>query len=1001
MWVTPQASRRQNLCWLPMFDSPGPRIFALPPGADFPAQLVAGLIQRMADQPPEAMARVTLYVNTTRMARRVTALFVARGAGFLPRIRLVTDLQAALPTAAVAPAVSPLRQRLILAQLIEGLLAQQPDLAPRSALYDLADGLATLLDEMQGEGVSPDKIAALDVANHSAHWARTRAFMAIVAQLLGQMDQPDSQTRQRLLANAIIAAWAVDPSNDPVIVAGSTGSRGTTALFMQAVAVLPQGALVLPGFDFDMPTPVWAGLADAMTAEDHPQFRFFKLMQMFDVTPTDVQPWVATPAPHPARNALISLSLRPAPVTDQWLTEGTQMQDLPAACADVTLIEAPTPRAEAMAIALILRKAAEDGVAAALISPDRGLTRQVTAALDRWGILPDDSAGRPLALSAPGRFLRHILGLFSDRMTAEALLILLKHPLTASGRVGDAKADRGTHLLFTRNLELKLRRHGPAFPTGADLVAWAVAEKDANTIPWAKWLAHTLDNNVSNTALSLFDHVTRHRNLTEALAMGPHPNTTISGLWEKAAGEAALATMTELAAEAAHGGTMTPNDYRHLFEAFLNKGEVREPLQSHPRIMIWGTIEARVQGADLVILGGLNDGIWPQSPPPDPWMNRAMRMEAGLLLPERRIGLSAHDYQQAIAAPQVVISRATRNADAETVASRWVNRLTNLLGGLPNQGGQQALAEMRARGREWLDLAVIAERPDPIIPSVARPAPRPPVSARPAKLPVTGIKTLLRDPYSIYARYVLRLFRLNPLRPSPDALLRGSVLHLVLETFTRTRPETESRDAARTRLLAIAETVLADEVPWPAARALWLSRLHRAADFFLGLEAALGGTPVVIEERGAVQLTGLPFTLTAIPDRIDMLPDGRVHIFDYKTGTPPSKDQQKFFDKQLVLEAAMATRGAFSALQGPRDVAGVTYIGLGSTPKQDSSTPDDTVLGQVWEELHHLIREYMDPSRGYVSRRAMHGERFPGDYDHLARYGEWEMTDDPHPEDIT
>lgn len=158
---------------------------------------------------------------------------------------------------------------------------------------------------------------------------------------------------------------------------------------------------------------------------------------------------------------------------------------------------------------------------------------------------------------------------------------------------------------------------------------------------------------------------------------------------------------------------------------------------------------------------------------------------------------------------------------------------------------------------------------------------------------------------------------------------------------------------------------------------------------------------MVIEEQGAVQLTGLPFTLTAKPDRIDALPDGRVHIFDYKTGSPPSKDQQKFFDKQLLLEAAMVARGAFKPLYGPRNVAGITYIGLGSNPKEDTSTPDEAVLDQVWEELHQLIAEYMSPARGYVSRRAMHGERFPGDYDHLARYGEWEMTDDPKPEDVT
>ncbi|WP_050527103.1 double-strand break repair protein AddB [Pseudorhodobacter aquimaris] len=980
-----------------MFPDGGSRIFALPSGADFPALLVAGLKQRMADAPPEAMARVTLYVNTTRMQRRIVSLFAQQGAAFLPRIRLVTDLASALPTAGLGPAVSPLRQRLVLAQLIEGLLKQQPDLAPRSALYDLADSLATLLDEMQGEGVSPETIASLDVANHSAHWARTREFMAIVVQLLEQLGQPDSQTRQRILAEAITTAWQDNPPRDPVIVAGSTGSRGTTALFMRAVAKLPQGAIVLPGFDFDLPDPVWEGLSDALTAEDHPQYRFFKLMQMFGISPADITPWEATPAPSPSRNALISLSLRPAPVTDQWLTEGQNLKDLPEACADMTLIEAPTPRSEAMAIALILRKAAEDGVTAALISPDRGLTRQVTAALDRWGILPDDSAGRPLALSAPGRYLRHILRLFEDRMTSEALLILLKHPLTASGK--GEEIDRGDHLLFTRNLELKLRRYGPAFPTGADLIAWAAAEKNPKTLPWATWLARNLDDLQNTGTLALVDHVARHRQLAEALACGPDAQN--SALWEKEAGIEALAKMNELASEAAYGGVMTSADYRHLFEAILNKGEVREAVQAHPRIMIWGTIEARVQGAELVILGGLNDGIWPQSPPPDPWMNRAMRMEAGLLLPERRIGLSAHDYQQAVAAPRVVISRAVRNADAETVASRWVNRLTNLLHGLPDQGGQRALAEMRARGQEWLSLATAAEQPSPIAPSAPRPAPRPPVAARPAKLAVTGIKTLLRDPYAIYARHILRLFKLNPLRPSPDALLRGSVLHMVLENFTRSRPEAETRDAARTRLLAIAETVLTQEVPWPAARALWLSRLNRAADFFLGVEERMGGTPVLIEEQGAAPLTGLPFTLTAKPDRIDAMPDGRVHIFDYKTGAPPTQKQQEYYDKQLLLEAAMATRGAFTALDGPREVAGITYIGLGSSPKQDSSTPDEAMLDKVWEELHLLIAEYMDPERGYVSRRAMHEERFPGDYDHLARYGEWEMTDDPKPEDVT
>lgn len=975
-----------------MFNTPGPRLFGLPPGADFAMRLVVGLRARMAEQPPEALARVTIYLNSSRMRRRVRDCFIATGPCLLPKLLLVTDLADALPPTGLPVAVSALRRRLELAQLIEGLLRAQPDLAPRSALYDLADSLAGLLDEMQGEDVPPEKIAALNVADHSAHWARTQAFMAIVAPLFANSATPDAQGLQRLLIARLTDAWKAAPPDGPVIVAGSTGSRGITSLLMQAVRRLPQGALVLPGFDFAQPASVWSGLSDALTAEDHPQYRFRKLMDAMDMGPEAVQPWDENETNTPFRD-LVSLSLRPAPVTDQWLTEGQTLPDLRATTAHVTLIEAATPRAEAMAIAVILRQAAEGGKTVALISPDRGLTRQVTAALDRWRILPDDSAGRPLALSAPGRLLRHAARMFGERLTSEALLVLLKHPLTATGSA------RGLHLLFTRDLELKLRRYGPAFPTGEDLIAWGQAHKNPAAAPWAQWVARCLALADRPDARPLTDHVAGHLALTETLSGGADA-TGPGALWEKEAGEEARETVDALQREAEHGGTMTPADYRDLFEAIVNRGEVREAVQAHPRILILGPREAREQAADLVILGGLNDGIWPQLPAPDPWMNRQMRLEAGLLLPERQIGLSAHDYQQAIAAPEVVLTRAVRNAEAETVPSRWINRLTNLMGGLPGQHGPEALATMRAKGRDWLTLAELAEDPGAPVPNAKRPSPRPPVSARPEKLAVTGIKTLIRDPYAIYARHILRLYPLNPLRPSPDALLRGSVLHLVLENFTRHRPESETREAARDRLMAEALAVLETEVPWPAARALWLSRLNRAADFFLSVEAALGGEPVVIEKQGEVALTGLPFRLTAKPDRIDALRDGRVHIFDYKTGTPPSPTQQKLFDKQLMLEAAMVTRGAFLGLDGPREVAGITYIGLGSSPKELTSNPDKAMLGKVWEELHALIGEYLSPARGYAARRAMFGERFPGDYDHLSRFGEWEMTDMPVPEDV-
>ncbi len=514
---------------------------------------------------------------------------------------------------------------------------------------------------------------------------------------------------------------------------------------------------------------------------------------------------------------------------------------------------------------------------------------------------------------------------------------------------------------------------------------------------WADWLAPLIDAFAPIGTGPLADHVTRHRTLAEALAGGPG---IIGGgeLWRREAGEEALAAVTELEAEAPHGGEMAPADYADLFAAILNAREVRETVLPHPRIMIWGTLEARVQGADLVILGGLNDGSWPQSPPPDPWLNRRMRLDSGLLLPERRIGLAAHDYQQAIAAPEVLLTRALRDAEAETVPSRWLNRLMNLMAGLPERGGAQALDAMRARGRYWLNLARALDLPEAEVPRARRPSPRPPVAARPRELPVTRISTLIRDPYTVYARDILRLYPLDPLRPMPDARLRGSVLHRVMEEYARSRGD-GSAEEARARLMAAARAVLTEEVPWPAARLLWLARLERVAGWFAAFDTAQPGSPLMVEEKGAVTLEKAGFTLTARPDRIDRLADGRLHILDYKTGSPPTKKMQELFDKQLLLQAAMAERGGFAAA-GPSGVARISYVGLGAAPKVEATEITPELLAQVWAGLEALLAAYARRERGYTARRAVFQSRFAGDYDHLARHGEWEVSDDPAPEDV-
>jgi RecB family exonuclease len=544
-----------------------------------------------------------------------------------------------------------------------------------------------------------------------------------------------------------------------------------------------------------------------------------------------------------------------------------------------------------------------------------------------------------------------------------------------------------------RELELKLRRYGPAFPDFDTVCDWARKQSFEGAADWARAMQPLFSARCDDAPHPLALHIAAHLRLSEALARGTDTEGT-GALWQAEAGVALKALMDELQAHADAAADMTANDYRAMFETLLQQRQLREAQIAHPNILIWGTIEARVQGCDLVILGGLNDAIWPKLPEPDPWLNRKMRKDAGLLLPDRQIGLAAHDYQQAIGAPRVVLTRAMRNSDSETIPSRWLNRLTNLMTGLPEKGGPQALSAMRDRGADWLRLAQQLDRPraEAALQPNPRPAPAPPIAARPRELPVTAMEHLIANPYHIYAKYILGLRPLPPLRAQADARDRGTAVHQILERFVKTRPNDESRSAAYTRLLAIAETVFAQEVPFPAMRALWLAKLMYAADQFLTEDRKHGGSMLAIETKGRLELADVGFALTGTPDRIDRLPDGRLHLIDYKTGAPPTIKDQSEHRKQLLFAAVMAEKGGFAEI-GPSDVAKITYLSLARDTASVDIDLDAARLTAEAQILHDLAAAYLREDTGYTARRALFKTDYDGDYDHLMRYGEWQTSD--------
>ena len=979
-----------------LFDvSDGPRVFAVPPGKDFAVEFVSGLRDRFSGHPPEAMAKALVFLNTRRVRQGIRNEFADGSPGVLPKLRLVSDLATDPGFPEIPAPVTPLRRRLELSQAVGKLLEGDERFGSRTAVYDLADSLANLLDEMHAEGVDPEKIKQLNVSEHSEHWARSLEFIDIIEQHWGTNARPDEQARQRQVVEKLVESWQSSPPEYPVIVAGSTGSRGGTQLLMQAAANLPQGAVIVPCFDFEMPSEAWDSMEDSTTGEDHPQYRLKCLMDNLNIRSGNVEPWRGGSGLGSARNRLVSLALRPAPVTDQWMSEGPALGNLAEATEGLTLLEAPDPRQEAVAIALRLREAIENSEKAALVTPDRNLARQVNAALKRWGITPFDSSGEPLLHTVPGRLLNGVADMLGRPPDPIALIAILKHPLTF------AEHNRNFHLKMTGLLEGAIRNREPGTnPSAAiDKLHGECRSKPENE--WLDWLNGFLRLTLKLQSASLAEFAKLHEELAEQLWCGSqrdHGRISKSNVaWREA-----LAAFREMKLESGAAGTLNCSDYAHLFKSIFARKLIWQEFSAHPLISIWDTIDARMQSPDVMIAGGLNNGTWPAQPAPDPWLNRDLRMQAGLLLPERITGLRAHDFQQVISAKQVILSRCVRNIDAPTVPSRWLSRLTGLLSGL-EVGGNEALSAMKGRGEELLRRVQLMEQPKESLTPERRPEPKPPAEARPRKLSVTAIRTLITNPYEIYAKHVLGLRELNPLSGGGEPQQRGTVIHKILQLFiTETGGDIEA--CTSDRLVEIAKRELNSSGFPQHARSFWQAQLSNIADEFLRLEGERRqrGDPWLQEGNGGYELPGMGFTLTARADRIDR--NGNDYfLYDYKTGRIPTPTEIAKYDKQIPLTAIMIEKGGFNGADNG-SVRTSAYVGVGREALEKEVRRNDSqkdLFAEDWDKLRQMIATYLEESTPFIARRIItthhssgraRGLDFGRAYHHLARFGEWDDT---------
>ena len=958
-----------------------PSVFTIPAHRSFADSLVAGLLRQHGGD-PLSLARGRILLPNNRAMRTVTEAFVrASGSGLiLPRLIPIGDpeleeriggaLDPADAAEPVPPAVEPRIRLFSLASLLRS------DGETSAEALRLAADLARTLDALLVDEIVPSRLAdaAADAPELARHWQvsldRLRAILDRWPAELRSRGRIDLADRRNRLLRGLAERWTHSPPPSFTVAAGITTAAPAVCALLKTIAFMPGGTVVLPALSpaNAMSDEEWDALRadDSGRAEEtHPQFHLKLLLDRIGIARGEVQVWRASgrSASPSLRGRAVTHAMTAADFSDRW----SVLKPAERRLSGVRVAELPDPAAEAQAIALALREAIEvPGRTAALVTPDRMLASRVSALLGRWGIVADDSAGRPLSEMAAGSLLLALASVMAEHLAPVPLLALLKHPL-----VGGEGDERLKWLEHVRLLDLALRGPRPA-PGLAGLDA-RFAEKEAEVrgslSAWKRVrpFVEPLDGALEET-----------RPLTHFIALLSQAAERLASdvAWRAADGRLAAELLTSLQQAAdtvdlAVGG----DDAVPLLRQLLDGQRVRPPYGGHPRIFIFGLLEARLQQTDLMVLGGLNEGTWPALAQPDPWL--APKIRANLDMPglDFRIGLSAHDFASALGAPQVLITRARRDSRSPTVASRFWLRLQAMTGGLPH--------DIRLER-----LAIELDDPGPARP-VDRPQPRPPLEQRPRSISVTSVDRLKADPYAFYAQAILKLRKLDPVDADYSAAWKGNAVHAVLETWFKE----DGCDPARLR--ARAESMVSNETIHPMLRALWSPRLLEAIEWIAG-EAAKdrdeGRLPVVAEQKGEAEVGGVK--LHGRVDRIDRLQGGGLAIVDYKTGKAPGQKQvMEGFALQLGLLGLIAEAGGFEGVGGlPR---AHEYWSLAKHRDQFGRRvcPDKDMGAD--EFLAHARRNFLaTASKWLTGDEPFTAKLNPvyapwGDYDQLMRLEEW------------
>jgi len=985
-------------------------IFNMPSGVPFLPALATGLKAMF----PDSLQNGLILLPTRRAVRSLGAAFVTKGsASLLPRMRPLADIDPDEPpfepgelAGLVKPVIAPMQRRFELATLVRKY-HQRPDRLPldSAGTLSLVDPLIAILNDAAMEEASLNNLSKLKEVQEFAaqHFQEAAVFYEIIQtywpKRLAELDVMEPMQRRVALLQALDDVWEKNPPQYPVIIAGSTGTLRATRQLIHRVSQLPQGLIILPGLDKNIrDDAVWKNISD-----QHPQNSLKRLIESLGVNRADVKDWAwanpGNPAQMRARRQIISESLVPADSTSDW---PSRIERIKAGAPDnnpfklalkgLSVMEARTDEEEALAITLIMRETLETkDKTAVLVTPDPALARRVRARLRRWGVNVDYSQGEPLEETALGGFLSGLVKLAQDPTNPVDLAFICKHPLSALGSTQQKLRQDWNRL--ERNIFRGIR-------PDAEKIKSETADTDT------AWIIDALVNVLKpfSNKIEMPASIWAENLVKAAEIIATTEESHGAGcLWVQDVGEKAAALLQDLIDHGDILGPITLQEFGSLLADLMRGRVVRPRFGTHPKLSILGPLEARILEADLIILGSLNEGLWPARPSIEPFLSQGMRKTLGLSLPERRFGLAAHDFAELAANPNVILTRSERSDDSPAIASRWLWRLQILMGGALGE----AEADIALSGsNHYLDWArALDDVPATEVKAATPPEPRPNTEDRwlepwGRQLSITQVRTWIRDPYSIYAKHVLGLEPLEALDMPIGVREYGNAIHDGLEKFIKaymtSLPPNPVAVLTQTFQHSFAVYGYADfEIAKEQAR---LNKISQQLIDWIQQRRLTGWQVLGAEKKGKTYLSDMNFTLSGKADLLETGPYGYA-VTDYKTGAPATVKLVKAgFDPQLPLTAFMLAQGNFDNIN-PGDTAELNYIrikGAGETNLVNSLTPPAKGAVSAPEysaaaihTLKELIAAFDKPETAYYSQPRIQYTHDYGHYDHLARRDEW------------